>query len=43
MRYFVRNGLIKVALVARLRPVARLLGLREPGRLALLTVAARAR
>ena len=24
--YFVRNGLIKVALVARLRPVARLLG-----------------
>jgi hypothetical protein len=24
--YFIRNGLIKLALVARLRPVARLLG-----------------
>jgi predicted O-methyltransferase YrrM len=30
MGYFVRNSLIKVAMVARLRPLARLLGLREP-------------
>ena len=29
LRYFVRNGLVKVLLLARLRPLARLLGHRQ--------------